>query len=138
MEDLAIDMLHPRIEELIGMGAVEGTCEDLEMREMSKRQLDDLVGLLAVIDGDDEDPGIGSACSMQKIFTRGIAIEDLEAELTQRINLLGIVIEHGRARAIGRKYAPDRHAEPAMPQDDHRRTGLVDPVGFALEAQAFE
>ncbi len=78
------------------MRTVEGAREDLEMREATLCGLDDLHGFLAIIDGDDQDSGVGGARGREQILARGIAIKDLEAEAAQRIDLLGIVVEHGR------------------------------------------
>ena len=109
----------------------------LEIGEVAPRRLDDFQRLLAVVDGDDERLRLRRARGLQQVVARGVAVIDLVAELAQRIDLLGVMIEHHGADAAGLQEAAHRHAEAAVARDDDAGAAFLDLVARARFAQAW-
>lgn len=57
--------------------------------------MDQRSGLLFLVNRNNEDLGVFNACGMQKVRKRGIDVERLESELSEEIDLLGRIINHG-------------------------------------------
>ena len=81
-----------------------------------------------VVDGIDQQARLARARRAQQVEARRIAVEHLVAELAQQIDLLGIVIEHDGAHAVGEQQAGHDLAEAAEARDDHRIAGFLDLV----------
>ena len=101
---------------------------------MAHHGLGDLESAIAVVDGQHEHLRFLGARRFEQIEPCRIAVIDAKAELAQRVDLLGVVIEHDGAAAVRLQQAHDRHAEPAVAGDDDLGAALVDRVGRAFAA----
>ena len=77
--------------------------------------------------GEHDQPRLAGAGGAQQVEARGVAVEDLDAEPAQQVDVVGVEVEHGRADAVraagsGRPIVPKR----AEAGEDHRIV-LVDP-----------
>jgi hypothetical protein len=77
------------------MHAVYGPRDDVDMGMGGMDIVDQRSCLLFLVNRNNEDLGVLNACGMQKVRTRGIAVERLESELSEEIDLLGRIINHG-------------------------------------------
>jgi hypothetical protein len=93
--------------------------------------------VLDAIDRVDEQSRLADAGGTQQVEARRVAVEHLVAELAQRLDLVGIVVEHHRPDVVGEQQAPDDLPEASEARDDHRPAG-VDGVRlpFGLGAPA--
>ena len=83
------------------MNPVKGAGKNPQVGEMLLGGGDDFGNFLALIDGHDKDFRRVAPSGFKQINARGVAIEEFEAELAQRIDLLGIVVEHHGLEALG-------------------------------------
>ena len=65
----------------------------------------------------------------EQIQTGRVPVEDLEAEPSQQLDLVGVVVEDGGAYARREQHPPDDLPEAAEPRDDHPRSFGLDGVG---------
>ena len=68
----------------------------------------------------------------QQVEARRVAVEHLEAELAQELDLVGVVVEHDGAHAAGEQQPADDLPEAPEARDDHRIAGFLDLVVGAL------
>ena len=85
-----------------------------------------------VVDGIHQQARVLRPRRAQQIEARRVAVEHLVAELAQQIDLLGVVIEHDGAHAVGEQQPGDDLAEAPEAGDDHRIARFVDRVVGAL------
>ena len=100
------------------MHTIEGAREHAQVRKVAQHRCGDRERAVAVVDRQHEHLRIFGARGFEQIEPRGIAVVDAIAELAQRLDLLGVMIEHDGAAAVRLQQAHDRHAEPAMAGDD--------------------
>ena len=85
-----------------------------------------------VVDGIDEQARVRRPGGAQQVEARRVAVEHLVAELAQEVDLLGVVIEHDGAHAVGEQQAGHDLPEAPEARDDHRVAGFLDLVVGAL------
>ena len=70
--------------------------------------------------------GLRGTRGLEQVVAGGVAVIDLVAELAQRLDLLGVMVEHHGADAAGLQQAAHRHAEAAVAGDDDLGARLLD------------
>jgi len=68
-----------------------------------------------------QQPRIRRALGAQQVEAGRVAVEDLVTELAQEVDLLGIVVEHGGADAVGEEPADDYLPEASADSTPARR-----------------
>ena len=109
----------PELHQLMGMAAVDGAGGDGDMGEMAAHMAGDGRGC-------DRAPptamttscGLADAGGVQQVEPGGIAIEDLDAEALDQLDLGRIVVDQGHFEALGAQHAGDDLAEAAIAEHD--------------------
>src|SRR5579862_192655 len=131
LESLALDDLHPAQLQLEIVAHVARPGDDFQRREVHAHPVDEREALLDVVDGVHEQPRLLRAGGLEEVEPRRIAVEHGEAELAQRLDLVGIVIHDDRVHVARQQQAPDDLAEAPEARDDHGAL-LGDRIGLAL------
>ncbi len=94
---------------------------------------------LDVVDGVHQQPGVARAGGFQQVEPSGVAVEHAIPELAQRIDLVGIVVQHHRADAAREQQTAHDLPEAAEARDDHRPLGryrVARPLGARAAREA--
>ncbi len=132
LERLAFDDGHAACAQLEIVGHVARPRDDLELREVLAREIDERETVADVVDGIDEQRGTQSACRFEQIETRRVAVKHAKAKAPEHLDLIGVVIEHGGADPAREQEAPHHLAEAPEAGHDHLRVVGVDRVSGLL------
>ena len=112
--------------------------ENLELREVLLNCLGALNRHLFVVDRKDEELCPFRTGGSQQVDPGRIPVVDFVAIFSDELDLMGIVIEHGRADTLRVKHSRHNLAKAAIPRDDNRIAFVLDRIGFVWFAQARE
>ena len=132
IERLALDQLDAGLAQPVVVGDVARPGHHLQPREMLACQLRHRHALVDIVDGQHQHPSLAGAGGAQQVQPRRIAVEHLPAEAAHRFHLVGVVLQHRGAQAVGIEQPSDDLAVAAEAGDDDRRVlRLADLVGRA-------
>jgi hypothetical protein len=120
VERLALDQRHADLVQLVVVLDVAGAGDDDRVRKVLADHLRALDALLDVVDRDDDHPGPVGAGDAHQVEPGRVAVVNAPAELAQRLDRLGIVVEHGRRDAVGEQHPADDLPVAAEAGDDDR------------------
>ena len=130
LADLVVDA---GADEAERMAAVEGADEELGERELGLDDLDDAVGLLRLVDADEDRLGAAGAGGAQHVEPGAVAIVDLEAEAGGGPDHVGVGIDDRDVDLAGEQRLA-RHLAEAAEADDQRLAGEAVRLVDAVEA----
>ena len=104
--------VHPGLGQPQRLLPVEGAGQHRHQRELRLAELDDPHRRLAVVDADDDHPGLGRAGRVQDVEPRPVAVVDLEAEVGRRLDHLRVGLDHADLEARAPAAAGSRSARP--------------------------
>src|ERR1041385_5529006 len=115
---LALEHLDAEIPQLEHVAHVVGTGDELQSGKVGARNARELSDGIAIIERDDQKVGARRARRMQQIEPRRVAVEHPKAELAGLLDVIGIVVEHGRL--VAARVQQPRHylADTAETRDD--------------------
>src|SRR6186713_539835 len=102
------------------MSDVPGARDDRETREMLDYGVHEPDARFGVIDRQHEHLRVLGTSCVQKIEPRRVPVVDAKTEALQELDLIRIVIEHGRPDTTREKEPPDDLTEAPEPRDDDR------------------
>ena len=117
-EGFALEHVDAERHQFVGVAAVDGAGGDLDLGEVAADQFGDGEDAVAAGDGDDDHLGLGGAGGAQDVEARAVAVEHLDAEALDQLDLRRIVVDQGHLEALGAQQAGDDLAEAAIAEDD--------------------
>ena len=88
------------------------------------------------VDRHDQKLGAHGARGLEQVEARGVPVEQSKSKAPQRLDAVGIVVEHDGLHARRKQEAPDDLSKATEARDDDRRAFVFDRIGFALCAIA--
>jgi hypothetical protein len=128
LERLALDHLDAEQLELVPVRDVPRPCHDRDVREVPARNANERQARFDVVDRVHEHARAGGARRLEQVAARGVAVEDAEAEVPEDLDVVGIVVEDGRAKAAREEQAADDLPEAAEAREDDRGVLALDGV----------
>ena len=103
---------------------VKSPRDDVDTGMMVRNMADDVIGLLAVIDGHDQDFRLGDACRMKQIGPRRISVVMLRPKPLQNGKPSRVVVNHGGFNPIRLKHPAGAAFAPGQNITENLKKGL--------------
>ena len=92
---------------------VESPNHDLEVREMLASGGDKLVHFFPVTEGDDQQLGLFGSRRFQQVVPVGIAVESLDPDFSEKVDVIRIAVDDGDLNLLGAKYTAHVISKPS-------------------------
>ena len=123
LEQLALDVRHAQLAQLVPVGDVARARHDLQVGKVLACQLHDFERLLWRVHRHHQHARLGRACGAQQVQACGVAVMHAVAKGARYFQHLYAVVEHRGGYALGQQHA--RHDLPVAPEPGNQDGRLL-------------